>query len=173
MLWFSLSYVVEYQISPLKRILSQLNVYRIPTHSILMVELAGFEPASNIHLLKCNTTIFWQWAEESNPIRVSRTWFSRPVAGPTPLHYSLFYLAKVTGLEPILRILEIHVRPLHYTLIWYRVNVSIIRRSIISRLLSHWANSAYLADSIGFEPMRHFRNDSLANCSLNLSGNHL
>ena len=30
----------------------------------------------------------------------------------------------------------------------------------------------YLADSIGFEPMRHFRNDGLANRSLNHSGNY-
>ena len=29
-----------------------------------------------------------------------------------------------------------------------------------------------LADSIGFEPMRHFRNDGLANRSLNHSGNY-
>ena len=29
----------------------------------------------------------WRVAEESNPIPVKRTWFSRPVAGPTPLHY--------------------------------------------------------------------------------------
>ena len=31
---------------------------------------------------------------------------------------------------------------------------------------------SYLADSIGFEPMRHFRNDGLANRSLNHSGNY-
>ena len=30
-----------------------------------------------------------------------------------------------------------------------------------------------LAEGIGFEPMRRFRNDSLANCSLNHSGNLL
>lgn len=29
----------------------------------------------------------WRVAEESNPIPFPRTWFSRPVAGPTPLHY--------------------------------------------------------------------------------------
>ena len=29
----------------------------------------------------------WRWAEESNPIPFLRTGFSRPVAGPTPLHY--------------------------------------------------------------------------------------
>lgn len=31
----------------------------------------------------------------------------------------------------------------------------------------------YMADSIGFEPMRRVSNDSLANCSLNHSGNYL
>jgi hypothetical protein len=31
---------------PIKRILSQLNVYRRPTHSILMVDLGGFAPPS-------------------------------------------------------------------------------------------------------------------------------
>ena len=31
--------------------------------------------------------ITWRVPEESNPIRLfSRTWFSRPVAGPSPLH---------------------------------------------------------------------------------------
>ena len=28
----------------------------------------------------------WRKTEESNPIPVKRTWFSRPVAGPSPLH---------------------------------------------------------------------------------------
>jgi hypothetical protein len=34
--------------------------------------------------------IVWRKAEESNPIPVKRTWFSRPVAGPSPLHYFPF-----------------------------------------------------------------------------------
>lgn len=33
------------------------------------------------------STHVWRWAEESNPIPFLRTGFSRPVAGPTPLHY--------------------------------------------------------------------------------------
>ena len=37
---------------------------------------------------------------------------------------------------------------------------------------NHSATHAHnLAESIGFEPMRRFRNDSLANCSFNHSGN--
>ena len=34
-----------------------------------------------------------------------------------------------------------------------------------------WYLCINLAESIGFEPMRRFRNDSLANCSFNHSGN--
>ena len=33
------------------------------------------------------TRLCWRKTEESNPIRVNGTWFSRPVAGPTPLHH--------------------------------------------------------------------------------------
>ena len=34
-----------------------------------------------------NSPLHWRKAEESNSIRFLRTWFSRPVAGPSPLHY--------------------------------------------------------------------------------------
>ncbi len=34
----------------------------------------------------------WRVAEESNPIPFPRTWFSRPVAGPTPLHYHPLFI---------------------------------------------------------------------------------
>ena len=37
--------------------------------------------------------------------------------------------------------------------------------------MQHIAFLLQLAESIGFEPMRHFRNDSLANCCLNHSAN--
>ena len=35
--------------------------------------------------------IVWRKAEESNPIPSLRTWFSRPVAGPSPLHYFPYF----------------------------------------------------------------------------------
>ncbi len=39
--------------------------------------------------------------------------------------------------------------------------------------IGHSANlPIIMADSIGFEPMRHFRNDGLANRSFNHSGNY-
>ena len=39
------------------------------------------------NLIVSRHPIVWRKAEESNPIPVKRTWFSRPVAGPSPLHY--------------------------------------------------------------------------------------
>ena len=44
--------------------------------------------------------INWRKTEESNPIPVKRTWFSRPVAGPSPLHH-LPCVVRLTGIEPV------------------------------------------------------------------------
>ena len=44
--------------------------------------------SANLRIIHYTTgTIIWRKTEESNPIPVKRTWFSRPVAGPSPLHH--------------------------------------------------------------------------------------
>ncbi len=64
----------------------------------------------------------WRKTEESNPIPVKRTWFSRPVAGPTPLHHlpyrntlvqTCFYMAPEIRIELILTDSKSAVLPLH------------------------------------------------------------
>ena len=85
----------------------------------------------------------WRKAEESNPIPFLRTWFSRPVAGPSPLHYfpyrnililhtfsdmtprscftepasslECFYMAPEIRIELILLESKSSVLPLHYS----------------------------------------------------------
>ena len=55
-----------------------------------LVQPVGIEPTSMVLQTTAMTTsakVAWRKAEESNPIPVKRTWFSRPVAGPAPLHY--------------------------------------------------------------------------------------
>ena len=57
-----------------------------------MVQPVGIEPTSiplqgTAITISAKVACCWRKAEESNPIPVKRTWFSRPVAGPSPLHY--------------------------------------------------------------------------------------
>ena len=45
-----------------------------------------------IQLTRICVNYGWWWkTEESNPIPFLRTWFSRPVAGPSPLHHLPFF----------------------------------------------------------------------------------
>ena len=59
---------------------------------IIMVQPVGIEPTSmplqgTAITISAKVACCWRKAEESNPIPFPRTWFSRPVAGPSPLHY--------------------------------------------------------------------------------------
>lgn len=59
----------------------------------------------------------WRKVEESNPIPVRRTRFSRPVAGPTPLHNfprTGESMECATGIEPAYFGLQPNARPLGY-----------------------------------------------------------
>ena len=71
-----------------------LRLTRLPLRhrGIFMVQPAGIEPASPALQTGAMTTsakvaCCWRKTEESNPIQFLRTWFSRPVAGPSPLHH--------------------------------------------------------------------------------------
>jgi hypothetical protein len=56
-----------------------LNLVRLP------ISPPGPNYYNNTQHRLCQLT--WRKTEESNPIQFLRTWFSRPVAGPTPLHH--------------------------------------------------------------------------------------
>ncbi len=52
----------------------------------------------SVHLLLLSLLI-WRKTEESNPIPVKRTWFSRPVGGPSHLHHLPVFLEQRVRFE--------------------------------------------------------------------------
>ena len=58
----------------------------------------------------------WRKTEESNPIRFLGTWFSRPVAGPTPLHHLPNTLSRQCAYQNAL--LRIHFDTLPFYTFW-------------------------------------------------------
>ena len=83
-----------------------LNLVRLP------ISPPGLAYHNNTQRLLCQ--LIWRKTEESNPIPVKRTWFSRPVAAPTPLHH-LPKLVSVAGIEPTLERPKRSVIPFHHT----------------------------------------------------------
>ena len=75
--------------------INRLVIFKFAANILNLVERVGIEPTclgrplgySQLERHCSIHSIFWRRAEESNPIPFLRTWFSRPVAGPTPLHY--------------------------------------------------------------------------------------
>ena len=57
---------------------------------------------SNITVFICFSfpLLIWRKTEESNPTPVKRTWFSRPVAAPTPLHHLPLFFCFVFHSKP-------------------------------------------------------------------------
>jgi hypothetical protein len=78
----------------------------------------------------------WRKAEESNPIRFLGTWFSRPVAGPTPLHYFPFFF----GLGSRNRTYAPTSQTSSDTISPYRENIN--WESFVARRAQPWAHGA-------------------------------
>ncbi len=79
-------------------------------------ETGSNRPRTDFQSVALPTELSWFWrkTEESNPIRFLGTGFSRPVAGPTPLHH-LPKVVSVAGIEPTLERPKRSVIPFHHT----------------------------------------------------------
>ena len=136
--------------------------------------MAGFEPTtSSLPRMRSTTRATSANYGTPAPIRTERTApFER--ADFTNLSTGAYVMAYPEGFEPPPAVLETVMLPLTPGIhcMEHRVRFELTAFRICNPV--HWASLApvhCLAESIGFEPMRHFRNDSLANCCLNHSAN--